>query len=873
MPQFETSMNIAQQVLAAFQAEYPEHLEGIRTMLTRLDDAPSGDRREFIDQAFRLAHSLKGGARVCDLRPIEELGHRLEAVFEQIRSGSLHLDEEVATVIKATLDAVEDWMSAREQNATPAAPHTALAAIDRLLQRDATPPPAESPAALDLHSRLLAAFHAEYPRYVAELRKFSAPSPTDVGGADDWDEAYRLAHNLRASAEAADVDGLADVCSALESLLDEFRRDDTGRHSDSRRRLQQQLAAIERELSSLAAPRPTSPAAPQRERHAEPSPAEDASHETGNSAPVAGTGASRLGDTVRISTAGLDALLVSSRQLLTETLSQDHFGRELSEVRRQIVNLQREHESFRRLSATGLRRLEAMPEFNRVARYFENVDRDIRSLARRTQHLCMAQKRNARGLQSHARQIEQDVGRARMVPAETVYQGFRKMVRDLARQEGKQVELSVVGFDVRADRMVFQALKDPLIHMLRNGIVHGIETSAQRREAGKPEEGRIDLRIETVGNRLTVEVDDDGRGLDHRRIYRQALESGLLPTEGSDAHSADQIANLIYEPGFSTSEKLTEMAGRGMGLSVVREAVTRLQGDVQICRKDGPGTRFRISVPLSVSTHRLLLVALGEQTYAIPVHGIERLLLVQADRRETIEGKPVVTFHDRPLPLVRLHDLLRTRRSEEGDALRIAILRAGSRRLAIQVDDFLAERDLLIQDLDRHAAGGRYLGAVLLEDGTAALVLNPVELLEAQHAGTEHPAIEGPAVKQSKHTPRILVVDDSFTTRTLEKNILEANGYQVGIAVDGVEGLNQLQRERYDLVISDVEMPRMDGFALLASIKQDERLSSTPVVLVTSRDRREDQERGLDLGADAYIVKQKFDHQSWLSAIREIVGA
>jgi two-component system chemotaxis sensor kinase CheA len=304
--------------------------------------------------------------------------------------------------------------------------------------------------------------------------------------------------------------------------------------------------------------------------------------------------------------------------------------------------------------------------------------------------------------------------------------------------------------------------------------------------------------------------------------------------------------------------------------------VTRLQGDVQIGRKDSAGTLFRITVPLTVSTHRLLLVSLDDRTYAIPVHAVERVLRIPVTECETIEGKPVVTLHDRPIALVDLGELLeapRSRTDDEGEMLRVVVIKAGSRRMAVRVDGFLSERDLLMQDLDVYAASNRYLGAVLPEDGVAALVLNPAELLDGARPGARRTVVEQVRTRRAKATPRVLVVDDSFTTRTLEKSILEANGFQVGIAVDGREGLSQLQRERFDLVISDVEMPRMDGFALLAAIKQDERLSSTPVVLVTSRDRREDREKGLDLGADAYIVKQKFDHQSWLSTIREIVGA
>jgi two-component system chemotaxis sensor kinase CheA len=563
--------------------------------------------------------------------------------------------------------------------------------------------------------------------------------------------------------------------------------------------------------------------------------------------------------------------------------------------------MDREREAVRRVTAANLHRLTAVPEFNHLVRSLDSIDRGIHWLTRRARRLCMAHKRHSLTLESCGRQLQRDVRHARMVTAESVFPGLRKTVRDLAKEEGKQVELVLEGFDVRADRMVFQALKDPLFHMLRNCISHGIETPDERAAAGKSAVGRVGLRMETTGNRLVIDVEDDGRGLDTRRIAARAVERGLVTgaeigdrsifrgkstgaphdvqrkmdlSPSSDEWSDDDLVSLIFQPGFSTSETVTEIAGRGMGLSVVQEAAGRLQGDVAVHRNDAGGTRFRLSVPLSVSTHRLLLVCAGEGTYALPVLAVDRLLRVKVDDLETIEGKPVITFRDQPVPLVSLAHVLGQNGealTSTGKVLHVAVLKSGTRRLAVSVDDFLAERELLIQDLDEFAARKEYFGAVLLNDGGAALVLNPTELLKRSRPAAQPLIVVDAEPRVEKRSPRVLVVDDSFTTRTLEKSILEANGYEVAIAVDGVEGLSRLKCEPFDLVISDIEMPRMDGFSLLEAIKQDARLSSTPVILVTSRDRPEDRERGLDLGADAYIVKQRFDHQSLLETIRQIV--
>jgi two-component system chemotaxis sensor kinase CheA len=487
----------------------------------------------------------------------------------------------------------------------------------------------------------------------------------------------------------------------------------------------------------------------------------------------------------------------------------------------------------------------------------------------------LLQQRSSWLLGALGEEVQHDVRHARMAPAESVFQGFRKLVRDMARDEGKEVELAVSGFDVQADRMVLQSLKDPLMHALRNAVIHGIESPAERTGQGKDETGRVTLRIEAVGSRLQVTVDDDGRGINVQRVTETALRRGLISQSEADERSPAELARLIFQPGFTTSKVVNELAGRGMGLSVLYEAVARLQGEVQIQPKVTPGSCFVLTVPLSISTHRMLLVACGGQTFSIPLHGIQRLLRINVAEVETVEGKPIVNFQGELVPLVGLAHLLGISESEfnvEGGVLQVVVLQSATRRVALAVDAFLAERDSLIQELDGPAAAlHQFAGGILLEDGSVALVLNPAKLIEKMKTLHRPLAIKTVAAREEEKPPTVLVVDDSFTTRTLEKSILEAHGYRVRIAVDGIEALSQLRAEDIDLVIADIQMPRLDGFGLLEEIKKDKRLSALPVILVTSMDRGEDQQRGLALGADAYIVKRKFDHQDLLDTIRQVI--
>lgn len=463
-----------------------------------------------------------------------------------------------------------------------------------------------------------------------------------------------------------------------------------------------------------------------------------------------------------------------------------------------------------------------------------------------------------------------------MVPVEGLLEGYRKMVRDLARDQSKEIEFHATCAGAQADRRVLEALKDPLLHLLRNAVSHGIETPRERAAKGKPSAGRVTVRIDTHGQRLTIAIQDDGGGLDLSRIAEVAVRDGIL-TEAAAAQSSPQdLAGLLFRPGFSTARSVTDLSGRGMGLSVVYEAVRRLQGDLDLRPVDGGGTMMRLSVPLSIATQRLLLVRCAGQLLAIPMHGVERLHRIPRSRVQTIAGRPTVVFNRRPIPLWgmrQLLDLEQDPKTGAPDILPILVVRSGSRKVAVLVDEFLREADAVVQDLRPAACRvAKISSAALLEDGEIAFVLNPMDLMESPaHAQPLLPARSAAPELPPKAAPSILVVDDSLTTRTLEKSILEAHGYQVRVAVDGVEALAALREEAPGLVIADVEMPRLNGFGLLEAMKKDESLSRIPVIIVTSLERREDQERGLALGADAYIVKRKFDQQELLSVIRQIL--
>ncbi len=869
-------MDIDQQVLAAYQIEHKEHLLRMRSALLALDSDPGPARQQCLDEACRMAHTLKGGARVCNLQPAVELGHGLETVFAQLRDGQLDWDADVALRISRVLDGLEDWMSALADTASPPLPSDAQQALTQLLPTAISEDSSAAGRSTTLQQQLRASFQSECPAYLEGLRTAVA------AGADAprSDEPVRLAHNLWASAKAADLPNIERVGRCLERLLGRLR-DGTLSYTPQTRDMAEQACAL---IDETLTESPAGDIPPQRlaiadleervsacERGSALLAATD-SATAQRSMPPGGEGRQ---ETVRLRADSLDRLLESNGRLLAESLRHDQITREITELRRTIDLMVRERDAIRRLATDALSRLASIPEFRRLARYFESVDRQVLRLAQCVRQLSLRQKRSAWLLGACGRRIQADIRQARMVSADSLFQGFAKMVRDLARSQDKQVVFQFVGGDVLADRMVLQALKDPVMHMLRNAVSHGIEGPADRIAKGQPAQASVSLTVRVVRNHLHVRVADDGVGLDLTRVAEVAAQRGIaLPADGAGLNRA-RLARLIFEPGFSTCDSVNELSGRGMGLSVVHEAVKRLQGDVQLVERPGPGTEFLLAVPLSVCSHRLLLVRDADQTFAVPLRAVERLLRVCRRDLKLLEGKPFVLHQNQPLPLVGLGSLLGlppASQPRENDSVPLMILKSGPRRLAVGVESFLAERDQLVQQLDPLSDRDEWFGAILLEGGEPALVLNPASLVEraTPAAAWSSPAVAAAAPRPPR-TPCVLVVDDSFTTRTLEKSILEAHGYQVHVAMDGQEALLKLRSGNYDLVISDIEMPRLDGFGLLEEMKQQPQLANVPVILVTSRDRQEDQQRGLELGAEAYIVKRKFDHQDLLNTIQQIL--
>ncbi len=466
----------------------------------------------------------------------------------------------------------------------------------------------------------------------------------------------------------------------------------------------------------------------------------------------------------------------------------------------------------------------------------------------------------------------------RMRPFADVLSGQVRMVRDLGRSLGKQVRLEIEGEKTQVDRDVLEKLEAPLTHLLRNAVDHGIETPEQRLLAGKPEEGLIRLRASHQAGLLVLELSDDGNGVDLEKVRRSIVERQLSPAETAAQLSEEELLTFLFLPGFSLRDTVTEVSGRGVGLDAVQHMVRQLRGAVVLEQAAGEGSRFHLEVPLTLSVVRSLVVEVGEEAYAFPLAHIERMCDLEPEDIVQVEGRQHFWHEGRHVGLVAASQLLNRPASQNsGETLKVVVIRERDAIYGVAVERFIGERTLVVLPLDERLGKVQDISAgALLDDGSVVLIVDVEDMLRSvdkllNTGRLERIARHGNQAAEAARK-RVLVVDDSLTVRELQRKLLLNRGYDVAVAVDGMDGWNALRSEDFDLLITDIDMPRMDGIELVTLLRRDNRLQSLPVMVVSYKDREEDRRRGLDAGADYYLAKASFHDDALLDAVVELIG-
>ena len=467
--------------------------------------------------------------------------------------------------------------------------------------------------------------------------------------------------------------------------------------------------------------------------------------------------------------------------------------------------------------------------------------------------------------------LQEGTLRARMLPVGSMTTTLRRTARDAARRTGKIVRCEVRGEDTELDRRVHEKLGDALLHLVRNAVDHGIEGPEARRAAGKSEEGVIIVHAMQLGSRVIVTVTDDGAGIDATAVRRRAADIGIDTSPLAD----DDVNQLLFRPGFSTASKVTDVSGRGVGLDAVRDGLASLRGRIEVTSTPGGGTRFRISVPITLTLLPGLLVSARDERYALPMANVVAVL-PPSTPEIAVEGRAAILYQHRAVPVVSLAAAL-------GDANHVArgpvvVLSGIDRTLAVRIDALGAQREVLVKSMPTIVpANDLVVGASAEADGTVLLVLDAEALVEAGGRTTATLPLhltdaDRGSASASRHRGRILVVDDALTVRELQRTILQRAGYDVLIAVDGRDALDVLAREHIDLVLTDLEMPELDGLSLCREIRGSATLANLPIVILTSRGGDEDRREGLEAGADAYIVKAAFDETALRNVVASLLG-
>ena len=812
------SAKIREQLISSFRAELAEHVQTMNEGLLALEQrkVTGEQRKETLDNVLRAAHSLKGAARAVGVGAIEQLAHALEDVLGAMQQGTLELTPGLFTACYHALDAIQ--------------------AVQAVYESGETTPPAQALQALaDLDA----------------LRRPPARKAEDIKG-----EATGMPGDLAAGDKMAV---------------------EAGREKES----------VEREVAEPAHP------------------------------PNAGAPPQRADETIRVSVSKLDALMAQLSELLVTKIRAEQRMTQIQQAQVFMAAWQKEwlaiRSGYSRLArhARALTAIESVDmetasvraqqaardkyaastrtllgdgrlekELVRLLDYVDDSQERLREMHALMNTLAREYAQDTMNMSLVIEDLEQEIKRTRMLPLATITGPFGRMVRDLAHTAGKEVVFEIQGADVELDKRVLEQIKDPLIHLLRNAIYHGIEPPEQRVAAAKPRVGTITIVAEHLGKDVVICVSDDGAGLDIEAIRQTAIRRGI---KDAQALSEAELKELIFDAGFSTTPIVNDVSGRGVGLDVVRRNVEALQGTIRIEGAPGAGTAFTLTLPLTLTSSRGLLVEVARQLFAIPLNVIERIVYVNTEDIIPLGGHDTLRYNGRQLSLVHLADVLGLPRAQrENDqysdvGFPAIVLVAAERRMAFAVDELADEQEIVIKGMGKQLARvGGIAGASVMGNGDVVLILHAADLIKIAQRGERRPVREAPPTEggpagAGPRQKQVLVVDDSITTRTLEKNILEAAGYLVRLAIDGQEALDVIATGMPDLIIADLAMPRLDGFGLTERVKSDARTAHVPVVLVTSLDSPEDKARGIEAGADAYIVKSRFDQTNLLEMIEQLI--
>ncbi|MBF0415149.1 MAG: hybrid sensor histidine kinase/response regulator [Magnetococcales bacterium] len=793
-----------------FVSEARDHIETINKGLAAFEEG-KGDA-DLINSVFRSAHTIKGTSRMIKLLSISEMAHGMENIFGLVREGRMTVDADVAEVLYRGID----WIAAQVEIA------------------------AEGGAVVDVDQELIAQMAEVFNR----INQGGDASPTG------------------APASGEEQGTVAPSEPTKKTEVEPAKKAEA-----------EPVEMTEAESVEKAAPAEKTEAVPAKKTEAES--AKKAEPDRGlprtEDKVRAGADQSKAKSqestgTIRLEASQLDELIKIGGGMIT---FRTRMKARLSGLS-QAVSLAHDVHSHLNIVLGG----QGGEEEQRSVR----LRKQARELADELARVRTLLVEDADQLDLLTMELQDRSLKLRMLPLSSLFETFPRLVRDAARALKKKVRLNIQGGDTELDRTIIETIGDPLVHMLRNSVDHGMETPEVRRELGKPETGTILLRAWPQGNSVVIELIDDGPGIHVERLKEKALQKKLMEAEELEAKPRQELLKLIFHPGLSTSQIITDFSGRGVGMDVVhKNIVDVMNGTIEVESEEGRGTRFILRLPLTMATLRVLQFEVGRRPYAMSSGSIQEVDQFYLDAGIQVVGRRAILLRDQVIPVIRMAEILGVppRPWEELGKADILIVSNGIETLGLVVDGILDEDVMVLKPMPLILQNNRLVtGALVSGNNEIVMVLDSAYIIQLAKRLYRSQISAGRSLAarpEGQGRRRILVVDDSMNTRELEKDILESKDYHVSLAQDGQEGFDMASQFPFDLVVTDVEMPRLDGFSLTEKLRATEMHKYTPIVIVTSRDREEDKQRGIHVGANAYIVKGAFDEFSLLDTVQNLL--
>lgn len=772
----------------------------------------------------------------------------------------------------------------------------------------------------EFQKRILATFKVEAEENISSLSLLLIElekAPALIGNEELFEKLYRSAHSLKGAARAVSIGDIESLCHAFEDVLSAIRNQEIGVSTNTIDvffvtvdLIGELLQALENgipdelsvavsthvdllallevgetvELPKKVIPKKEWPIVSEKTEQTK-NPIQETNIQAREEQKVerskpkiqeAKKVVSKKNDTVRISTKKLDNFLTQVEELLPLKLSAIQQASDLQKIINKFSSWKKETflMNASQFEPSKLNASFGAPSF---LPFFDNLKTNFNELEKQLNELLVLAKQEAYQANQKVETLLGDVKALLTVPFSVLLDGFPKMIRDLSKDLGKEVGFTIEGDSIEIDRRILEELKNPLTHLLRNSIDYGVEYPEERLKKNKNRKGSIVVKIEQIeNNKVAMWVSDDGPGLNLKKLKELYLEKeeqkgNPQPEEITES----ELANFIFQSGVSTSEIVSDISGRGLGMAIVQESIEQLGGSIEVETHKDKGTTFKMVLPLSIVTFRGVILETSGRIFIVPTFKVQRILQFEKDQIKTIKNKATFQENGEYIPLYNLAETLEIPKSNaEKTKVTVIVFSVKGQKTGFIIDGVLGEQEVLVKNFNKQLTRVRnILGATVLGANQVVPVLNVADLyLSAANKEGSFDANTGKSDKKQEEQKSVLIVEDSITSRTLLRNIVESAGYKTEIAVDGVDGFTKCKTGNFDLVISDVEMPRMNGFELTEKIKTDSILAKTPVILVTSLSKREHREKGVEVGANAYIIKSSFDQGNLIDAIERLIG-